>query len=112
MIRYTGETIGTITIRQEYVGMSKTVRLQIRRGNCLAVIIHAGKDSDTLYNFFVDERHMENIIKNDGALLSDDVVSIKLNMYYKESYKLLKYFVIEGHKVQCYYKPEKVKSKK
>lgn len=107
MLTYTDETIGTIVIKQN----GHKFRLQIRRGNCLAVIIHEGEDSDTLYNFVSNEKHLKNMQKGGAKIIYDDVVSIKLNMLYEENYTLLKYFVEEGHKVQCYYKPEKVKSK-
>lgn len=115
-LRYNGTTIGKIVIKQ---GENK-FNLQIRQGNCLAVIINVrkatedelnehpkGKYIHTLYTFFGDEQHLKNMMKNYGNVLSDEVISIELNMFYKENYTLLKYFVKSGYKVKCYYKEEK-----
>ena len=102
-LTYNAVTIGKIVIKQ---GENK-FNLQIRQGNCLAVIIYVQKATDTLYTFFDDEQHLKNMMKNYGNVLSDEVVSIELNMFYKENYTLLKYFVKSGYKVKCYYKEEK-----
>ena len=105
MIRFGKEKLGTLRIKQ---GL-KSFNVEIRRGNCLAVFIQRWKDPEdnkryvSLYNFYSDEQHIKNIIKNRGYLVDEDVVGIKLNMKYKESQTLLKYFVKE-HKVECYYK--------
>lgn len=37
------------------------------------------------------------------------VIKCDLNMYYKENYTLLKYFVKSGYKVMCHYKEPKKK---
>ena len=115
-LSYNGTTIGKIVIKQ---GENK-FNLQIRQGNCLAVIINVrkateeelkehpnGKYIHTLYNFYCDEHHLKNLLKNEGRVLFDEVISIELNMFYKENYTLLKYFVKSGYKVKCYYKDEK-----
>ena len=99
--------MGTITIKQ---GENK-FKIQIRQGNCLAVFIHVSKQEDgqylhTLYSFYADEQHLKNIIKKDGKPFWDEVVSVELNMYYKESAILLKHLV-EFYKVKCYYKGTK-----
>ena len=115
-LTYNEVTIGKIVIKQR----ENKFNLQIRQGNCLAVIINVrkateeelkenpnGKYIHTLYTFFGDEQHLKNMMKNYGNVLSDEVVSIELNMFYKENYTLLKYFVKSGYKVKCYYKEEK-----
>ena len=115
-LTYTGTTIGKIVIK-DAIRKDKKWNLQIRTGNCLAVIIHSrkcteeelkenpkGKYVHTLYSFFVDGKHLQNILKSKGKVLFDDVVSIELNMFYEENYTLLKYFVKSGYKVKCYYK--------
>lgn len=112
-LRYNSTTIGKIVINQ---GENK-FNLQIRQGNCLAVIINVrkateeelkeqpnGKYIHTLYSFFTNEQHLKNMMKSYGNVLADKVVSIELNMFYKENYTLLKYFVKSGYKVKCYYK--------
>lgn len=115
-LRYGETTIGKIVIKQ---GENK-FNLQIRQGNCLAVIINVRKATEeelkeqpeskyiyTLYSFFGDEKHLKNMMKQYGNVLADEVISIELNMLYKENYTLLKYFVKSGYKVKCYYKEEK-----
>lgn len=119
-LTYNGTTIGKVVIKQNICDEWKKFTLQIRQGNCLAVLIHVrkstpeelakhpqGKYYHTLYTFYADSTHMENLIKNEGDVIFDDVVSIELNMYYKECKTLLKYFTLAGHTVKCYYKAPK-----
>lgn len=120
MLCYDSTALGIIRIAQKYGGKTYRYDIQIRTGNCLCVMIHVrkltleeleenpqGKYHHTLYSFIVDERHAKNIMKdNGGKLLYDDVVSIKLNMFYKTSWKLLRLFLKSGYKVQCYWKEE------
>lgn len=121
MIRYDATKYGTVTVKQD----GQKFNIDIRSGNCLAVFVYIrkateeelaedpnGKYYHTLYSFFGDERHCKNMMKAYGNVLGTDVVSIKLNMYYKESWILLKYFVKSGYKVTCYEKPEKEKKGK
>jgi hypothetical protein len=64
-----------------------------------------GKDVATLMTFWADEQHCKNIIKNEGSLMcGEKVLSVELNMYYKENYKLLKYMMLSGYEVKCYHK--------
>ena len=65
-----------------------------------------------LWNFLVDIDHAKRIIKNtsDHTLLGTSVVSVKLNVYYKEARQLVKPMAQSGYKVTCYYKePKKTK---
>lgn len=116
-LHYYEGRIGTLTIEQENAGEKHRYEIQIRQGNCLAVFIHVrratpaelercpkGKYIHTLYNFFADEQHIKNILKNEGQLIGDKVIKIELNTYFKESKTLLKYFTKAGYKVTCYYK--------
>lgn len=123
MLRYNGITIGTITIEQEHAEKKHKYTLEIRQGNCLAVVIFVrkataeelkenqdGKWYHQLYTFYSDEQHMKNIIKNEGDIFfGEKVTSIKLNLYYKECKTLLKYFTLSGHKVTAYYEEPKKK---
>ena len=123
MLHYNGTTIGTITIKQRHADKDYKYTLQIRQGNCLAVIIYVrkateeelkenpeGKWYNQLYSFYGDEQHMKNIIKNEGDIFfGETVTNIKLNLYYKECKTLLKYYTLSGHKVTCYYKEPKKK---
>ena len=113
MITYSKHLMGTLTIRQN----GKLYRIQIRRGNCLAVLIHVSKNPEststkgryyhTLFMFYHDEQHIKNLLKDGHGLLDEEVVSMQLNMYYKGCWTLLKYFTQEGHKVTAYYKEPK-----
>ena len=122
MLTYNSTTIGTLTIEQKLGDNAYKYNLQIRQGNCLAVILYVrkstpeelaknteGKYYHQLHQFFVDEKHMKNIMKDYGTILDpmDKVIKCRLNMYYKENYTLLKYFVQSGYKVTCYYKAPK-----
>ena len=107
-IQYNGNTMGVITINQE----GSEFELQIRQGNCLAVIIHSNKEPDgtfthTLMQFFADEEHLKQICEGvDGvevkAPIFYDVKNIQLNMRYKECATMLKYLV-KYYKITCYY---------
>lgn len=121
-LRYNGTTIGTMKIKQNRGDETLAFNLQIRQGNCLAVVIYVRKSTEEelqknpegkwyhqLITFYQDGQHMANIIKDYGSLFDDEVVNIKLNMYYKECWTLLKYFTISGYKVTCYYKVPKKK---
>ena len=123
-LRYNGNIMGTVTIAQQRQDEDKPrkYKIQIRQGNCLAVFLHVYKFKNLedpkrcwmheLINFFDDERHVKNCIKNFPShdcldFFSGKVVDVKLNLYYKESNILLKYIVRSGHKVTCYYKEDK-----
>lgn len=119
-LTYNGTTIGTIIIKQSHGDTERKYTIQIRQGNCLAVLIHVrkstpeeleehpkGKYIHSLYQFFGDEQHLKNMLKSEGSVLFDKVASIKLNMFYKENYTLLKYFVLSGYQVKCFYKKPK-----
>lgn len=118
MLRYDSTKLGTVTVKQN----GQKYNIDIRGGNCLAVFIYVrkateeelaknpdGKYYHKLYSFFADEKHCKNMMKEYGNVLGTDVVGIKLNMAYKESWTMLKYFVKSGYKVTCYEKPEKKK---
>lgn len=117
MLRYTSTTIGELVIKQN----EKKFKIQIRQGNCLAVFIHVRKNEKskgkhdryihTLYSFYADEQHLKKIVKEFGNVISDEITSLRLNMYYKECYTLLKYFVKQAKSVTCYYKEPKTKQK-
>ena len=120
---YGPNKLGTIKIWQEIEGKKHYFNIEMRRGNCLAVMIYIRKATPeelekdpsckkyaNLYSFFGNEQHIKNIMKdNDGKCLWDEVKSIRLNMFFEESKKLLKYFLKSGYEVTCYYKEEKIK---
>ena len=126
MLRYSGTTYGKFVIEQEHGGEKCKYTIDIREANCLCAFIYVrkatkeelaenpeGKYYHQLYSFLVDARHGKNIINAEGKLFgSEKVVKITLNMFYKESYTLLKLFMKSGYKVNCYYEEPKKKAKK
>ena len=121
MVHYTSELLGVLKIRQG----ENCFKIEIRRGgNCLAVLIHVRKMVEgepgykkglymhSLYVFYNNEEHIKRCIKEYGDMLDDEVVSVRLNTYYKESFVLARYMTRCGHKVTLYYKePKETKSK-
>lgn len=126
MLRYTGTTYGKVVIKQKHSDEKEyKYTIDIRSANCLCAFIHVrkatpeelakdpkGKYVHTLYSFLADHHHANNIIRAEGKLFWDDVVSIDLNMHYKESWTLLKLFMKSGYKVRCYCKEPKAKKAK
>lgn len=101
--------MGEVTVSQNHDGENKNFKVNIYQGNCLAVFLYEykdenGKDMYGLYNSFGDLTHAKRIAKEYPTLFWDKVKSIKLNLAYKESEKLLRLFTKAGHKVTCYYK--------
>lgn len=99
------DKMGKLTIRQK----GKKFNVNIYSGNALAVFVYeytdGGKEIYSLYDFFADKKHCDNIIKNHKRLFFDDeVVSIELNLFYKSAQTLLKILVENGYEVRCYYK--------
>lgn len=96
--------MGKITIKQK----ETTFDVNIYNGNALAIFISEfeqdGEDRYILYNFFVDKKHCDNIVKKGKQLFTDEVVSIELNLFYKSAQTLLNILVKNGYKVRCYYK--------
>lgn len=98
------DKMGKLTIRQK----RKKYNVNIYSGNSLAIFISEyeqnGEERYTLYNFFLDKKHCDNIVKNSKRLFTDEVVSIELNLFYKSAQTLLKILVENGYEVRCYYK--------
>jgi hypothetical protein len=123
-LRYSGIKYGTVCIKQDVpdgpAWRERKFNIEIRQANCLCAFIFVRKATEEelkdnpkgkwlhqLYSFFVNAQHIKNIMtENGGKCFFDEVVSIRLNMFYKESWTLLKYFTKSGYKVTCYYKEE------
>ena len=101
---------------------SKNFTIKIHWANALCAFIYHGVHSDgkkyaQLVSFYADEQHIKNCMKQDCwkndslGFVSDcgKILGISLNLYYKESNILLKYFTRSGYKVKCYYKEPKNK---
>ena len=116
MLNYSGITYGYLTIKQN----NRKYTIDIREANCLCAFIHVrkankaelkkygpdGKYIHTLYSFFADKQHVKNILKDGQTLFGDEVVKITLNLFYKQSEKLVKLFTKAGYRVECYYQEE------
>jgi len=103
--------MGKMVIEQKNCanGEKKRFTILICEANCMAAFIHISKNDEgktlhTLYMFFADKAHARNIVKDYGSLFADKVVSIELNMAFRESKQLLDVLVKNGYKVKCYYK--------
>lgn len=106
-------TYGEIKVRQND---NKLVTIKIHWANALCAFIYHYKEEDgtkmaQLISFFADEQHIKNCEKNFAShdpidLFYGKIVSVKLNLFYKESRTLLKY-IVKHHKVTCYYKEDK-----
>lgn len=122
MLRYHKPIYGQVIIENRE--SKKKIKLKIWSANALCAIIQTRlipkeerkrpelKYEDYLVGFYADEQHLKNILKHEKDVIkfwTSRVVSIKLNIYYKESLILLKYFARSGHKVTCYYKEERAK---
>ena len=115
MLRYNYKTpMGKMNIEQTNMLNGEKMRFPILicEANCLAAFISIGKDADgnerhSLYYFFADPQHARRIAKHEGKLLPDKVISIELNMAFKDAMPLLKILVKNGYKVKCFYKPIK-----
>ena len=90
-------------------GKKKTFKVNIYQGNCLAIFINEYKDADgkkfyNLYDFFMDKAHLKRIIESHGGRWNDEVVSMRLNLYYKECLAFLPILVKHVPKITVFYK--------
>ncbi len=113
MLRYDYKNpMGKMVIEQKNCanGEKKRFTILICEANCMAAFVHVdgrdekGRRVHTLYMSFADKAHANRISKAYGSLFADKVISIELNMAFKESKQLLDVLVKDGHKVKCYYK--------
>lgn len=100
--------IGKMTIEQS----GKKYKIGIWTSNGLACFNSEckkenGKIYYGLYFFINDAAHAKRIIKNEGSLFGDKVLSIELNFAYDSAKKLANILVDAGYKVTCYKKQEK-----
>ena len=105
-------TYGEIKVRQNSDNRLETIKIHCANALC-AFIYHYKEDDGTkmakLVSFFADEQHIKNCERSFGDpidFFNAYVVSVKLNLFYKESRTLLKH-IVKHHKVECYYKEEK-----
>lgn len=116
MIRwYYKHRIGTIWAK---TWDGQVCRVNIFGGNCLCVFtqffMEDGKEKELYISFYNDEKYVKNIYKEYGKIAPvDNIISVSLNLYYKEAVVLAKYLAMSGYKVRCYYKDmDKKKTKK
>lgn len=94
------EQIGEMTIQQ---GEHK-FKIAIHNANCLAAFVYHSNSEPMLYMFLYDAAHAKRIVKNQGSLFGDKVLSVKLNTFYPTSVTLMRTLTKCGYKVTCYYK--------
>lgn len=109
-----GISYGEVKVRNH--NETKVLTVKIHPANALCAFIYHYKDENgekyaQLWNFINDKQHINNIMKNssDHTLLGTSVVSVKLNVYYKEARTLVEPMCKSGYKVTCYYKEPKKK---
>lgn len=112
MLRVDYKTVYGIVKVKNHDG--RICNVKIHWANCLcAFCYHYQREDGTkmvqLWNFINDAQHIKNIMKDYKTLLGEDVVSVKLNVYYKEAQQLVKPMAQSGYKVTCYYKEPKKK---
>lgn len=101
---------GEVKVRNH--NKTKVFNIKIHPANALCAFIYHYKEEDgtkmaQLWNFLADTQHIKNIMKGYKTLLGEDVVSVKLNAYYKEARTLIEPMCKSGYKVTCYYKEPK-----
>lgn len=106
--------MGTLTLVQERDGKKYKYPKDICRANVTCAFISHYKDEkgekwNILDSFLYDKKHIDNLIKDKVHLFDGEITKIKLNMWYKESAEVLRYFTRMGYKVECYYKEVKRK---
>lgn len=92
----------------------KICNVKIHPANALCAFIYHYKDEKgkkfaQLVNFLSNTQHIKNIMKDHKNLMGEDVVGVKLNVYYKEARTLVEPMCKSGYKVTCYYKEPKKK---
>lgn len=107
-------TYGEIKVRQK--NDNRLVTIKIHWANALCAFIHHYKNENgekmaQLISFFADEQHIKNCEKNFAShdpidFFYGKIVSVKLNLFYKESRTLLKH-IVKHHEVKCYYKEDR-----
>lgn len=109
------------SIKVKSVGNEKklyTVKFHPANCECGAFIYHykdeKGVKMAQLFTFLGDKQHISNIMKNssDHTLLGTSVVSVRLNVYYKQARMIVEACAKSGYKVECYYKEPKQPKKK
>lgn len=104
--------MGNVYLTQEHDGKKNKFVIDICQANATCAFIHKRTDENgEVWNdfvmFFNDRKHINNLIKNKVEVFYGKITKVQLNMWYKESADVLKYFVRMGHKVECYYKQPK-----
>ena len=106
------------SIKVKSVGDEKklvTVKFHPANVECGAFIYHYTDENGVkmaqLWNFLSDKQHIQNIMKNssDHTLLGTSVVSVRLNVYYKQARMIVEPCAKSGYKVECYYEEPKKK---
>lgn len=93
---------------------SKVFKVKIHPANAMCAFIYhykneKGEKMAQLWNFINDKQHIKNIMKDYKTLLGEDVISVKLNVFFKNAFELVVPMSKSGYKVTTYYKEPKKK---
>ncbi len=98
--------IGTMKVTQTRYGETHTFDIGICEGDFLAVFTYETEDRYFPYDYFHDEKHCAELVKQNGSLFGDKVSDIKLNLFYKSARRLLEVLIEYGYDVNGYTKRE------
>lgn len=99
------QIIGDLLLTQK----GETYLITIYRANCTCAFIYTytqedGSKAHKLISFFQDKKHIQNMLDAGVDVLYGSIEQINLNLYCKQSYHILEYFIKRGYQVNCYYK--------
>lgn len=102
---------GSLRMRSPWHKDHRLITVKFHPANCkCGAFVYHYKDENgvkmaQLWTFLGDKQHIDNIMKNmeDHTLLGDNVVSVKLNVYYKQALMIVEACAKSGYKVECYY---------
>lgn len=109
MIRFNATKIGSYVYTQtDSKGEKHSWKIEMRSGNCDSVHIWLHKDEKgetnaDLFNFIANETHLRNMEKSRHDIFKN-CTNIRLNIYFKQNERLMRYATKFGHNVICYYK--------
>lgn len=109
MIQFDNIKIGSYVYTQtDSEGKKHSYKIEMRSGNCDSVHVRLQKEIDGqtwihLVNFIGDAQHLRNMEKY-GYDIFENCTNIRLNVYFEQNVRLMRYATKFGHNVSCYYK--------
>ena len=106
--------MGSARVR-DFNGNAYTVKFHPANCRCGAFIDHYtdenGRKMSRVWAFLESKEHITRIMKNSAShkLFGNEVLGVKLNVYFKEARMLVEPCAKSGYKVTCYYEEPKKK---